>query len=55
VFVGGVELSSLGIHPLHQLKTSLRTVGKDVEGEEFERLLAVLPIIVVDGSDCGCS
>jgi hypothetical protein len=54
VFVGAVELSSLGIHPLHQLKTSLRRNDKDVVGEEeLEDSLAVLPRITADGTAGG--
>jgi hypothetical protein len=54
VFVGTVELNSLGIHPLHQLKTSLRRNDKDVVGEEeLGDSLVVLPSIVADGTAGG--
>jgi hypothetical protein len=54
VFVDAVELNSLGIYPLHQLKTSLKKVGKDFEGEEkLEDSLAVFPSIVSDGTSDG--
>jgi hypothetical protein len=54
VFVGTVELNFLGIHPLHQLKTSLRRIDKDVVGEEeIGDSLAVLPSIVTDGTAGG--
>jgi hypothetical protein len=51
VFVGTVELNSLGIHQLHQMKTSLRRIDNDVVGEEeIGDSLAVLPSIVTDGT-----
>jgi hypothetical protein len=51
VFVGTTELNSLGIHPLNQLKTSLRKVNDaNFEGEEeLEGSYVNLNSIVSDG------